>query len=48
MTFKEIIAKLVIDNLNSNSSSNPLSARCGNMLLKEIKALEKRIEKLEK
>ena len=47
-TLKELIADFVVDNLNSNSSESPLSARCGSVLQKEIDELKKRIEALEK
>lgn len=45
---KDLIAKLVVDNLDSNSSTSPLSARCGKSLQKEILLLSERIKELEK
>lgn len=48
MNLKDIIAKLIVDNTDSNSSTNPLSARCGKSLQMEIDELKKRVSKLEK
>lgn len=45
---KDLIAKSVVDNLDSNSSTSPLSARCGKSLQKEILLLSERIKELEK
>lgn len=45
---KDLIAKSVVDNLDSNSSTSPLSARCGKALQKEILLLSERIKELEK
>lgn len=45
---KDLIAKLVVDNLDSNSTTSPLSARCGKTLQKEILSLNERIKELEK
>lgn len=45
---KDLMAKLVVDNLDSNSTNSPLSARCGKTLQKEIISLNEKLKELEK
>lgn len=47
-SLKKLIAKLVIDKLDSQSSSSPLSARCGYVLQKEVDDLNEKIKQIEK
>ena len=45
---KDLIAKSVVDNLDSNSSTSPLSARCGKSLQKEILFIERKNKRTRK